>query len=70
MKANSTREMIDYSRAQRKEGVEGIETLPNTIEAFVDIFDGTFKLFLLPCGELGDSDSVGWLIFCVLWIEK
>jgi len=56
MKANSTREMIDYSRAWRKEGMEGIKTLHNAIEAFVDIFDGAFKLCLLSCSELRGGD--------------
>jgi len=70
MKANSTREMIDYSRAWRKKGMKGVETLHNVIEVFIDIFDGAFKLWLLSCSELGSSNSVGWLIFRMLWIEK
>jgi len=59
VKANSTRELIDYSRAWRKEEIEEVETLPNTIEVFIDIFDGALKLCLLLCSELGDGDSVG-----------
>jgi len=50
--------------------MEGVETLPDTIEVFIDIFDGALKLCLLLCSELGDGNSVGWLIFCVLWIKK
>jgi len=66
MKANSTREMIDYSQAWSEERMERIETLPNTIETFVNIFDGAFKFSLLSCGELGGSDSVGRLILRML----
>jgi len=46
--------------------MEEVETLPNTIEVFIDIFDRTFKLCLLSCSELGGGDSVRWLIFCML----
>jgi len=46
--------------------MERIETLPNTIETFVNIFDGAFKFSLLSCGELGGGDSVGRLILRML----
>jgi len=34
--------MIDYPWTRRKEGVERVETDPDTIETFIDIFDRAF----------------------------
>ena len=62
MKTNSTREMIDYPRARKEEGVKGIKVVSNTIKMLVDILDGTLEIGLLFYVEFGSSNSVGRLI--------
>jgi len=39
VKANSTREMIDYPRSRGKEGMKGIEAVSNAIEPLIDVLD-------------------------------
>jgi len=47
MKANSTREMINYPRTRGKERVKRIEAISNTVKAFVDVLDRALKVGLL-----------------------
>jgi len=68
MKANSTREMIDYPRSRGEKGVKGVEAVSNAIELLIDILDRAFEVGLLFHGEFGSSGLVGGLIFSVLRI--
>jgi len=62
MKPNSTREIIDYSRARGEEGVKGVKAASNIVKALVDILNGTLEIGLLFHGKFGSSDSVKGLI--------
>jgi len=44
MKANSTREMINYPRSRGKEGVKGIEAVSNAVEPLIDILDRALEV--------------------------
>jgi len=68
MKANSTREMIDYPRSRGEKGVKGVEAVSNAIEPLIDILDRAFEVGLLFHGEFGSSGLVGGLILSVLRI--
>jgi len=68
MKANSTREMIDYPRSRSEKGLKGIEAVSNTIEPFIDILNRAFEVSLLFHGEFGSCSLVGGLILSVLRI--
>jgi len=68
MKANSTREMIDYPRTRGEEGVEGVEAVSNAIEPLIDILDRAFEVGLLFHGEFGSGILVGVLILSMLRI--
>jgi len=68
MKANSTREMIDYPRSRGEKGVKGVEAVSNAIELLIDIFDRAFEVGLLFHGEFGSSGLVGGLILSMLRI--
>jgi len=68
MKANSTREMIDYLRTRGEKGVEGVKAVSNAIELLIDILDRAFEVGLLFHGEFGSSGLVGGLILSVLRI--
>jgi len=68
MKANSTREMIDYSRSRSEKGLKGIEAVSNAIEPFIDILNRAFEVSLLFHGEFGSCSLVGGLILSVLRI--
>jgi len=68
MKANSTREMIDYLRSRGKEGVKGIEAVSNTIELLIDVLDRALEVGLLFRSEFGRCSFVGCLILSVLGI--
>ena len=46
--------------------MERVETISNTIKAFISIFDRTFEVDLLSGGEFGSCHSVGWLFFGML----
>ena len=52
VKANSTREMIDYLRSRGEKGVKGVEAVSDAIEPFIDILDRAFEVSLLFHGEL------------------
>ena len=69
MKANSTREMINYPRSRREKGVEGVEAVSDAIEPLIDILDRAFEIGLLFHGEFGSSNLVEGLILSVLRIQ-
>jgi len=68
MKANSTREMINYPRTRGEKGVKGVEAVSNAIELLIDILDRAFEVGLLFRGKFGSSGFVGVLILSVLRI--
>jgi len=68
MKANSTREMIDYPRTRGEKGVKGVEAVSNAIELLIDILDRAFEVGLLFRSEFGSGGLVGVLILSVLRI--
>jgi len=68
MKANSTREMIDYLRSRGKEGVKGIKAVSNTIELLIDVLDRALEVGLLFRSEFERCSFVGCLILSVLGI--
>jgi len=68
MKANSTREMINYLRSRGEEGVKGIEAVSNTVELLINILDRALEVGLLFRSEFGSCSFVGCLIFSVLGI--
>jgi len=68
MKANSTREMIDYSRSRREEKVKGIKAVSNTVELLIDVLDKALEIGLLSHSELGHCSFVGCLILSMLGI--
>ena len=68
MKANSTREIINYLRSRREKGVEGVEAVSDAIEPLIDILDRAFEVGLLFHGEFESSSLVGGLILSVLRI--
>jgi len=39
IKANSTREMIDYPRSRGEKGIEGVEAISDTVELLIDVLD-------------------------------
>jgi len=67
MKANSTREMIDYPRSRREKGVKGVEAVSNAIELLIDILNRAFEVGLFH-GEFGSSSLVEGLILSALRI--
>jgi len=68
MKANFTREMINYLRSRGEEGVKGIEAVSNTVELLINILDRALEVGLLFRSEFGSCSFVGCLIFSVLGI--
>jgi len=68
MKANSTREIIDYLRSRGEKGMKGVEAVSNAIEPLIDILDRAFEVGLLFHGEFGSSGLVRGLILSVLRI--
>jgi len=68
VKANSTREMIDYLRSRGEKGVKRVEAVSDAIEPFIDILDRAFEVSLLFHGEFGSCSLVGGLILSVLRI--
>ena len=68
VKANSTREMIDYPRPRGEEGVERVEVVSNTVELLIDVLDRALEVGLLFCSEFGSCSFVGGLILSVLRI--
>jgi len=68
VKANSTREMIDYLRSRGEKGVKGVEAVSDAIEPLIDILNRAFEISLLFHGEFGSYSLVGGLILSVLRI--
>ena len=68
VKANSTREMIDYLRSRGEKGVEGVKAVSDAIEPFIDILDRAFEVSLLFHGEFRSYGLVGGLILSMLRI--
>jgi len=68
VKANSTREMIDYPRFRGEEGVKGIEAVSNAVELLIDVLDRALEVGLLFCSEFGCCSFVGCLILSMLGI--
>jgi len=68
VKANSTREMIDYLRSRGKEGVKGVEAVSNAVELLIDILDRALEVGLLFHSEFGSCSFVGSLILGMLGI--
>jgi len=68
VKANSTREMIDYLRSRGEKGVKGVEAVSDAIEPFINILDRAFEVSLLFHGKFGSCGLVGGLILSVLRI--
>jgi len=68
VKANSTREMIDYPRSRGEEGVKGIEVVSNAVELLIDVLDRALEVGLLFRSEFGCCSFVGCLILSVLGI--
>jgi len=68
VKANSTREMIDYSRSRGEEGMKGIEAISNTVEPLIDILDRALEVGMLFRSEFGCCSFVGCLTLSVLGI--
>jgi len=68
VKANSTREMIDYPRSRGEEGVEGVEAISNTVKPLIDVLDRALEVGLLFRSEFGRCSFVGCLILSVLGV--
>jgi len=68
VKANFTREMIDYPRSRGEEGVKGIEAISNAVELLIDVLDRALEVGLLFCSEFGHCSFVGCLTLSVLGI--
>ena len=68
MKANSTREMIDYLRSRSEKGLKGIEAVSNAIEPFIDILNRALKVGLLFHSEFGSCGFVGNLLLSMLGV--
>ena len=66
MKANSTREMIDYLKTREKERIKRIEAISNTVKVLIDILDGALKVGLLFHSEFESSSSVRSSILSML----
>jgi len=68
VKANSTREMIDYLRSRGEEGVKGVEAVSNAVELLIDVLDRALEVGLLFCSEFGSCSFVGSLILSMLGV--
>ena len=68
VKANSTREIINYLRSRGEEEVKGIEAVSNAVEPLIDVLDRALEVGLLFCGEFGRCSFVGYLILSMLGI--
>jgi len=68
IKTNSTREMIDYPRTRREDGVKGIKAVSNTVEPFIDVLDRAPEVGLLSRSEFGCCSFVGCLILSMLGV--
>jgi len=69
IKTNSTREIINYSRARGEEGIKGVEAvsnISNTVKALIDVLDGTLKIGLLFHSKFENSGSMRGLILEVV----
>jgi len=68
IKANSTREMIDYPRSRGEKRVKGIEVVSNAVELLIDVLDRALEVGLLFYSEFGSCSFMGCLILSVLGI--
>ena len=68
VKANSTREMIDYLRSSGEEEVKGDEVVSNAVEPLIDVLYRALEVGLLFCSEFGSCSFVGCLILSMLGI--
>ena len=68
VKANSTREIINYPRSRGEKGMKGVEAVSDAIEPFIDILDRAFEVSLLFHGEFRSYGLVGGLILSMLRI--
>jgi len=68
VKANSTREMIDYPRPRGEEGIKRIEAVSNTVEPLINVLDRALEVGLLSRSEFGSCSFVGDLILSMLRI--
>ena len=68
VKANSTREIINYLRSRGEEEVKGIEAVSNAVEPLIDVLDRALEVGLLSCSEFGCCSFVGCLILSMLGI--
>jgi len=68
VKANATREMIDYLRSRGEEGVKGVKAVSNAVELLIDVLDRALEVGLLFHSEFGSCGFVGSLILSVLGI--
>jgi len=68
VKANSTREMIDYPRSRGEKGMKGVKAVSNTVELLIDVLNRALEVGLLFCSEFGNYSFVGYLILSVLGI--
>jgi len=68
MKANSTREMIDYLRSRGEEEMKGIEAVSNAVELLIDVLDRALEVSLLFYSEFASCSFVGYLILSMLGI--
>jgi len=68
MKANSTREMIDYLRSRGEEEMKGIEAVSNAVELLIDVLDRALEVSLLFHSEFASCSFVGYLILSMLGI--
>jgi len=68
VKANSTREMIDYLRSRGEEGVKGVKAVSNAVELLIDILDRALEVGLLFHSEFGSCGFVRSLILSMLGI--
>jgi len=68
VKANSTREMINYLKSRGEAEVKGIEAVSNAVEPLIDVLDRALEVSLLFRSEFGRCSFVGCLILSVLGI--
>jgi len=68
VKANSTREIIDYLRTRGKERMERVEVASNAVETLIDVLDRALEIGLLFHSKFGSCSSTGDLILSILRI--
>jgi len=68
VKANSTREMIDYLRSRGEKGVKGVEAISNAVEPLIDVLDRALEVGMLFRSEFGCCSFVRCLTLSMLGI--